>query len=147
MFSRTKHGADRITRDLERDGFDAAVIHGNKSQNARQKALNGFRDGTRAHSRGDRHRGARHRRARHQPRRELRPAGRGRRATSTASAAPAATALTASPITLCDPARTSKLRQVEKIIRMKLPISADHLGEADPVRTAADRQAARDDSA
>ena len=46
IFARTKHGADRVTRDLERDGFNAAVIHGNKSQNARQKALNGFRDGS-----------------------------------------------------------------------------------------------------
>ncbi len=46
VFSRTKHGADRVVRDLERDGFNAAVIHGNKIQNARQKALNGFRDGS-----------------------------------------------------------------------------------------------------
>ncbi len=46
VFARTKHGADRVVRDLERDGFNAAVIHGNKSQNARQKALNGFRDGS-----------------------------------------------------------------------------------------------------
>ena len=45
VFARTKHGADRVTRDLGRDGFEAAVIHGNKSQNARQAALNGFRDG------------------------------------------------------------------------------------------------------
>src|SRR5690606_16706259 len=45
IFARTKHGADRVTKDLERDGFEAAVIHGNKSQNARQRALNGFRDG------------------------------------------------------------------------------------------------------
>ncbi|TJW75904.1 MAG: DEAD/DEAH box helicase, partial [Mesorhizobium sp.] len=46
IFSRTKHGADRVTKDLDRDGFKAAVIHGNKSQNARQKALNDFRDGS-----------------------------------------------------------------------------------------------------
>ena len=46
VFARTKHGADRVERDLDRDGFQAAVIHGNKSQNARQKALNGFRDGS-----------------------------------------------------------------------------------------------------
>ena len=46
VFTRTKHGADRVVRDLERDGFEAAVIHGNKSQNARQNALNGFRNGT-----------------------------------------------------------------------------------------------------
>ncbi|MGE0281809.1 MAG: DEAD/DEAH box helicase, partial [Rhizobiaceae bacterium] len=46
VFARTKHGADRVARDLDRDGFEAAVIHGNKSQNARQNALNGFRNGT-----------------------------------------------------------------------------------------------------
>ncbi|WP_292541897.1 DEAD/DEAH box helicase, partial [Mesorhizobium sp.] len=46
IFSRTKHGADRVTKDLDRDGFKAAVIHGNKSQNARQKALNDFREGS-----------------------------------------------------------------------------------------------------
>ena len=35
VFSRTKHGADRIARDLKRDGIDAAAIHGDKTQNAR----------------------------------------------------------------------------------------------------------------
>ena len=42
IFSRTKHGADRVAKNLERDGFKAAAIHGNKSQNARQAALKGF---------------------------------------------------------------------------------------------------------
>ncbi|MFK4823848.1 DEAD/DEAH box helicase [Paenochrobactrum sp. BZR 588] len=46
VFTRTKHGADAVTRHLERDGYDVAAIHGNKSQNARQRALNGFRDGS-----------------------------------------------------------------------------------------------------
>ena len=46
VFSRTKHGADRVTRDLERDGYNAAAIHGNKSRNAHQNALNGFKDGS-----------------------------------------------------------------------------------------------------
>jgi ATP-dependent RNA helicase RhlE len=46
VFARTKRGADIVTRNLERDGFAAAVIHGNKSQNARQRALGGFRDGS-----------------------------------------------------------------------------------------------------
>lgn len=46
VFTRTKHGADAVVRHLERDKFDVAAIHGNKSQNARQRALNGFRDGT-----------------------------------------------------------------------------------------------------
>ncbi|MFC4625064.1 DEAD/DEAH box helicase [Daeguia caeni] len=46
VFTRTKHGADAVVRHLERDGYQVAAIHGNKSQNARQRALNGFRDGT-----------------------------------------------------------------------------------------------------
>ncbi len=46
VFSRTKHGADRIVRHLEAAGFGAAAIHGNKSQNARERALSAFRDGS-----------------------------------------------------------------------------------------------------
>lgn len=46
VFTRTKHGADSVTRNLEKAGYSVAAIHGNKSQNARQKALKGFRDGT-----------------------------------------------------------------------------------------------------
>ena len=45
VFSRTKHGVDRIVRDLKRSGIEAAGIHGDKSQNARQTALNRFRAG------------------------------------------------------------------------------------------------------
>ena len=45
VFSRTKHGANRIVKDLDKDGIDAAAIHGNKSQTARQKALGSFKDG------------------------------------------------------------------------------------------------------
>ena len=45
VFSRTKHGVDRIVRDLKRTGIEAAGIHGDKSQNARQTALNRFRAG------------------------------------------------------------------------------------------------------
>lgn len=43
VFTRTKHGADKVTRDLSRAGILAEAIHGNKSQNARQKALNNFK--------------------------------------------------------------------------------------------------------
>src|SRR5690606_16275699 len=43
VFSRTKHGADRIARDLYKAGIRAEAIHGNKSQNARQAALNNFK--------------------------------------------------------------------------------------------------------
>ncbi len=46
VFSRTKHGADRIAKILNRAGIGALAIHGDKSQGAREKAMNGFRDGT-----------------------------------------------------------------------------------------------------
>lgn len=43
VFTRTKHGADRLVKQLARTGIYAAAIHGNKSQAARQKALNDFK--------------------------------------------------------------------------------------------------------
>ncbi|HLN53458.1 MAG TPA: DEAD/DEAH box helicase [Lentimicrobium sp.] len=43
IFTRTKHGADKVTKDLLKQGIPAAAIHGNKSQQNRQKALNGFK--------------------------------------------------------------------------------------------------------
>jgi len=46
VFSRTKHGANRIAEKLEKAGISAAAIHGNKSQSARERALEGFRTGT-----------------------------------------------------------------------------------------------------
>jgi ATP-dependent RNA helicase RhlE len=45
VFTRTKHGADRLSEQLERSGIDSAAIHGNKSQGARTRALDGFRRG------------------------------------------------------------------------------------------------------
>ena len=45
VFTRTKHGADRVAQHLERAGITADAIHGNKAQNARQRALEDFRDG------------------------------------------------------------------------------------------------------
>ena len=45
VFTRTKHGANRLVKSLDRDGFSAAAIHGNKSQNARTRALEGFKSG------------------------------------------------------------------------------------------------------
>ena len=46
VFTRTKHGANRLTEKLIADGIPAAAIHGNKSQPARTKALAQFKDGT-----------------------------------------------------------------------------------------------------
>jgi len=45
VFTRTKHGANKVARDLDKAGISAAAIHGNKSQNARQNALNNFKVG------------------------------------------------------------------------------------------------------
>ncbi|TIT84879.1 MAG: ATP-dependent helicase, partial [Mesorhizobium sp.] len=123
VFSRTKHGADRVTKDLARDGFNAAVIHGNKSQNARQKALNDFRDGsvrilvaTDIAARGIDVPGISHvvnfdlpDEAESYVHRIGRTGRNGRDGIA---------------ITLCDPSENGKLRQVERIIRMKLPVIA-----------------------
>jgi len=45
VFTRTKHGANRLTKRLNKAGISAKAIHGNKSQNARQKALKALKDG------------------------------------------------------------------------------------------------------
>ncbi len=45
VFTRTKHGADRVVRHLESSGIDSAAIHGNKSQSQRERALGAFREG------------------------------------------------------------------------------------------------------
>jgi ATP-dependent RNA helicase RhlE len=45
VFTKTKHGANHLVKKLDKYGIVAAAIHGNKSQGAREKALNGFRNG------------------------------------------------------------------------------------------------------
>ncbi len=45
VFTRTRHGADRVARNLGRFGFKAARIHGDRTQGQRNQALNGFKDG------------------------------------------------------------------------------------------------------
>jgi len=45
VFTRTKHGADRVARDLNHAGFKATAIHGDKTQQARERSLQGFKDG------------------------------------------------------------------------------------------------------
>ncbi|CAN5872017.1 DEAD/DEAH box helicase [soil metagenome] len=46
VFTRTKHGANRLAKKLVQDGINATAIHGNKSQGARTRALAGFKDGS-----------------------------------------------------------------------------------------------------
>jgi ATP-dependent RNA helicase RhlE len=45
VFARTKHGVDRLSKKLARDGVKSAAIHGDRSQNQRNQALRGFQDG------------------------------------------------------------------------------------------------------
>ncbi len=45
VFTRTKHGADRLAKQLQQDGLDSDAIHGNKTQGARTKALSNFKQG------------------------------------------------------------------------------------------------------
>ena len=131
IFARTKHGADRVARDLERDGFEAAVIHGNKSQNARQRALNGFRDGsvrilvaTDIAARGIDVPGISHVVNFDLPDEAESYVHRiGRTGRNGASGV---------AVTLCDPAESAKLRAVERVIRKRLTVVADHTGEPDP---------------
>ncbi|MFC6489358.1 DEAD/DEAH box helicase, partial [Nitratireductor sp. GCM10026969] len=130
VFARTKHGADRVTRDLTRDGFPAAVIHGNKSQNARQRALDEFRNGkarilvaTDIAARGIDVPGISHVVNFDLPDEAesyVHRIGRTGRNGADGEA-----------ITLCDPGEAAKLRQVERIIRMRLSVARDVTGEPD----------------
>jgi ATP-dependent RNA helicase RhlE len=140
VFARTKHGADIVTRNLERDGFAAAVIHGNKSQNARQRALNGFRDGsvrilvaTDIAARGIDVPGISHVINYDLPDEAESYVHRiGRTGRNGADGI---------AVTLCDPAEVSKLRQVERIIRMRLPVEASYLDQPDPAPQPRERPA------
>jgi ATP-dependent RNA helicase RhlE len=144
IFARTKHGADIVTRNLERDGFSAAVIHGNKSQNARQRALNGFRDGsvrilvaTDIAARGIDVPGITHVVNYDLPDEAesyVHRVGRTGRNGADGIA-----------VTLCDPGEVSKLRQVERIIRARLPVTASHLDQPDPAPQPRERSAQPDE--
>ena len=78
VFTRTKHGANRLAEQLGKDGIDAAAIHGNKSQGQRVRALDRLQGRPRGHPGRDRHRRPwpRHRAA--APCRQLRAADGGR---------------------------------------------------------------------
>ena len=124
IFSRTKHGADRVAKNLAIDGHEAAAIHGNKSQNARQAALKGFANGsvrilvaTDIAARGIDVQGITHvvnYELPDDPENYVHRIGRTGRNGASGIA-----------ITLCDGTEKSKLRDVEKLIRRTLPVSGD----------------------
>jgi ATP-dependent RNA helicase RhlE len=124
IFSRTKHGADRVAKNLEIDGHKAAAIHGNKSQNARQAALKGFASGevrilvaTDIAARGIDVPGITHvvnYELPDDPENYVHRIGRTGRNGASGTA-----------ITLCDGTERDKLRDVERLIRRTLPQSGN----------------------
>jgi len=125
VFTRTKHGASRIADALGRAGYRSEAIHGNKSQNARQRALADFRDGTvrvlvatDIAARGIDIDGITHvvnYELPNVPETYVHRIGR----TGRAGAAGAA-------ISLCDSEERVYLRDIERLIGRKVPASRDH---------------------
>ena len=135
VFTRTKHGADKVVKGLVKAGIPAEAIHGNKSQNHRERTLAAFRSGeirtliaTDIAARGIDVDGVSHVVNFDLPDEAESYVHRiGRTGRNGASGI---------AITMVDPSENAKLRAVERIIRMKLPVAADHLGEPDPQREA-----------
>jgi ATP-dependent RNA helicase RhlE len=124
IFSRTKHGADRVAKNLSIDGHASAAIHGNKSQNARQAALRAFATGaarilvaTDIAARGIDVPGISHvinYELPDDPENYVHRIGRTARNGASGVA-----------ITLCDGTERPKLRDVERLIRRTLPVMGD----------------------
>jgi len=125
VFVRTKHGADRVVRHLHAVGIRAEAIHGNKSQNARQRALENFRSGrtplliaSDVASRGIDVDGISHVvnfDLTHEPETYIHRIGRTARAGASGVA-----------ISFCDGEERSNLRAIEKLIRKSIPVKNDH---------------------
>jgi ATP-dependent RNA helicase RhlE len=125
VFTRTKHGANRLAEQLEKDGFVTAAIHGNKSQGARQQALNSFKNGqvkvlvaTDIAARGIDVDDISHIVNYELP---MEPEAYVHRIGRTARAGASGIALS-----FCDGEERGLLRDIERVIRAKLPVVEDH---------------------
>ena len=125
VFTRTKHGADRVVRQLERYGIKSEAIHGNKSQNARQRALANFKSG-KTHvlvasdiaARGidiDDISHVVNFDLSNEPETYVHRIGRTARAGATGVA-----------VSFCDSEERSYLKAIEKLIRRTIPVRKDH---------------------
>ncbi len=141
VFTRTKHGANRLSEQLEKDGFVTAAIHGNKSQGARQQALGAFRDGkvkilvaTDIAARGIDVDDISHIVNYELP---MEPEAYVHRIGRTARAGASGTAFS-----FCDSEERGLLRDIERVIRAKLPVVEDHafVGVAEDPRTAGEHE-------
>jgi ATP-dependent RNA helicase RhlE len=125
VFTRTKHGADRVVSHLNKAGIKAEAIHGNKSQNARQRALAGFKAGktpvlvaTDIASRGIDVDDVSHvvnYDLTHEPETYVHRIGRTGRAGAKGAA-----------VSFCDAEERSNLRAIERLIRKQIPVRTDH---------------------
>ncbi|PHZ85873.1 DEAD/DEAH box helicase [Paremcibacter congregatus] len=125
VFTRTKHGANRVATHLEKLGITSSAIHGNKSQNARQKSLNDFRSGgiralvaTDVAARGIDVDGITHvinYDLPNEPESYVHRIGRTARAGATGIS-----------FSFCDHEEREYLRDIEKIIRKKVPLYVEH---------------------
>ena len=142
VFSRTKHGADKIVKLLAAAGVEAAAIHGNKSQNAREKALKDFKDGrvqlliaTDIAARGIDVDGLTHvvnYDLPDVPEAYVHRIGRTARAGASGIA-----------IAFCAADEVSSLRAIEKLIKKPVPVMEHALGIAEPAANGNAAQAAR----
>jgi len=125
VFSRTKHGANRLADRLGRDGIRASAIHGNKSQGARERALEGFRAGrtrvlvaTDIAARGIDVKGISlvvNFDLPNEPEAYVHRIGRTARAGADGMA-----------VSLCDPSERSYLRDIRRLIGQEIPVHHDH---------------------
>ena len=125
VFTRTKHGADRVVRQLHTRGIRAEAIHGNKSQNARERALGNFKSNktpvlvaTDVASRGIDVDGITHvvnYDLTHEPETYVHRIGRTARAGASGAA-----------VSFCDSEERENLRAIEKLIRRPIPVRSDH---------------------
>jgi superfamily II DNA/RNA helicase len=124
VFTRTKHGADKVVRGLAKAGISAHAIHGNKSQNQRERVLSAFRKGevltliaTDIAARGIDVDGISHVvnfDLPNVPETYVHRIGRTARAGATGVA-----------ISLCDGEEAAYLRDIEKLIRLSIPVTDD----------------------
>ena len=125
VFTRTKHGADRLVRHLFQRGIEAAAIHGDKAQNARQRALDNFQKNkvailvaTDIASRGIDVDGITHvvnYDLTHEPETYVHRIGRTARAGASGIA-----------ISFCGEGERGNLRAIERLIRRPIPVKEDH---------------------
>jgi ATP-dependent RNA helicase RhlE len=134
VFTRTKHGANRLAGQLVKSGFSADAIHGNKSQNARQRALAAFKSGecrilvaTDLFARGIDVAEVTHVvnfDLPNEPESYVHRIGRTGRAGRTGIA-----------LAFCDPSERGHLAAIEKLTRVRLAVAASPIQASSPART------------